>query len=551
MSLPSRLFDIKSMIYFEGITRAKAGLALVLLLWLGLIFSLKAESYNVSKNDKSFYNFVETFHTLTKDSLSIDSLLNSKSSFTTQEKYSYYRSFSDTTFWIKIPIRNDLSESNEVYFTIENAYLQSADLWVVQNEQIQKKGHHHNYQRINETPKLSNYPTWKFTLGANETATLYVKVIDSERRTSLELQLLDETGFNAYKTLQIVYELVYVVFLLALMILIILFSIGSKEPTSLLYVVYLFFLIIDYTAIKGFGQTYIWNDSLFLINNIRSLSHALMLFFSTLFFANFYKRLHPAKWVIVYFKAIAVCIVPFLLLYVLKLFGDPFPNAYRFLWQFIMFATISLCLVHFYLFVKKKIPGYLSFAFLLPLLGVQFRNYFVPHHLMSDWIVILSNNAYFYSIIIEVLLISYFVMISARNKSVKFNEEYLKNENLVKEIEDLTQKQALEHTKNIILKSKALISLKELMYIKSDGHYLEFYLENKPKPEIDRNTFKETERLLPSEKFIRIHKSFLVNIDYVKSVNSTQLMLKDGTWLNISRTYKSRIKQMFDFGKVA
>lgn len=521
----------------------------VLVLLFGLYFDSNAQGYDVSKNDKSFYNFVETFQSLTQDSLSIDALIKEDSIFKIPERYFYYQTFLDSTFWIKIPIKNNSPKKTKAYFIVENAYLQDGDFWIVRSDKIPNQGHHHNYQYINQTPKLSNYPTWSFDLNSNEFAYIYARIIDSERRTSLELQLLDESGFNNYKTLEIVYQIVYVAFLLALIVVIIIFCVGNKEPSTLFYAAYLLFLIIDYTAINGFGQTYIWNDSLFLINNIRSLSHAFMLFFSTLFFTYFYKRIDPPRWVMTYFKIIPACFIPFFFLYFLKLFSDPFPKLYLLLWQFIMLATVSLVLVHFYLFIKKKIPGYLSFAFLLPLLGVQFRNYFVPHHLMSEWIVNLSNNAYFYSVIIELLLIAYYVMTSAHRKNVKLNEEFIKNEKLEKKIEDMSEQHSSIQIENIVLRSKALINLKELMYIKSDGHYLEFYLKNKSKPEIDRNTFKHLEDTLPRSIFIRIHKSYLVNINYIKMINSTQLMLENGTWLNISRTYKSRLKQVVDLGK--
>lgn len=93
------------------------------------------------------------------------------------------------------------------------------------------------------------------------------------------------------------------------------------------------------------------------------------------------------------------------------------------------------------------------------------------------------------------------------------------------------------------LKSKAVVNTKELLYVKSDGHYLEFYTEGKTKPEVDRNTLKAmTLRLVP-EGFAQIHKSYLVNLGYIRIINATQLMLEDGTWLPLSRTYKPKLKE--------
>jgi len=98
----------------------------------------------------------------------------------------------------------------------------------------------------------------------------------------------------------------------------------------------------------------------------------------------------------------------------------------------------------------------------------------------------------------------------------------------------------------IHLKNKLVIDANELLYIKSEGHYLEFYVEGKTKPELDRNTLTGILEILPSHLFVRIHKSYIVNIGHIKIINSTKLMLKNGTWINLSRTYKQQLKDMLN-----
>lgn len=100
----------------------------------------------------------------------------------------------------------------------------------------------------------------------------------------------------------------------------------------------------------------------------------------------------------------------------------------------------------------------------------------------------------------------------------------------------------------IHLKNKLVIDANELLYIKSEGHYLEFYVEGKTKPELDRNTLTGILKILPPHLFVRIHKSYIVNIGHIKIINSTKLMLKNGTWINLSRTYKQQLKQMLNIG---
>tara|TARA_B100000949_G_scaffold86990_2_gene77606 strand:- start:4725 stop:6428 length:1704 start_codon:yes stop_codon:yes gene_type:complete len=119
-----------------------------------------------------------------------------------------------------------------------------------------------------------------------------------------------------------------------------------------------------------------------------------------------------------------------------------------------------------------------------------------------------------------------------------------------KELKDLRKRfetyhhKAQENTSNLYaLKSKAVVKIEKLMYVKSDGHYVEFYTEGEPKPEIDRNALKEVLLQLEGEGFVQIHKSYLVNLQYIRIINSTKIMLQDGTWLPLSRTYKPRLKE--------
>ena len=96
----------------------------------------------------------------------------------------------------------------------------------------------------------------------------------------------------------------------------------------------------------------------------------------------------------------------------------------------------------------------------------------------------------------------------------------------------------------IKLKSNAIINVAEILYVKSDGHYVEYYLSNKERPEIDRNTLIDVTKELPSDTFVRMHRSYIVNIYKIKIINSTKLMLDNGVWLNLSRTYKQHLKDL-------
>jgi tetratricopeptide (TPR) repeat protein len=102
------------------------------------------------------------------------------------------------------------------------------------------------------------------------------------------------------------------------------------------------------------------------------------------------------------------------------------------------------------------------------------------------------------------------------------------------------------HDKNMLLKSKAFITLEKLMYIEADGHYLNFYLEDGK--ETDRNSLKNVLEQLPEKHFIQIHRSFVVNLHYIRAIYAEKLMLKNGVELKVSRTFKQALKENWTNG---
>jgi tetratricopeptide (TPR) repeat protein len=128
---------------------------------------------------------------------------------------------------------------------------------------------------------------------------------------------------------------------------------------------------------------------------------------------------------------------------------------------------------------------------------------------------------------------------------------FSKNKRIKAEVESLQQEldafrsendQAESQSERIQLNTNVILKSNEIRYVKSDGHYVEYYVNHKLKPEIERNTLSRAYKNLPNNQFARIHKSYIVNLNVIKIINSNKLMLDDGTWLNLSRTYKPDLK---------
>jgi DNA-binding LytR/AlgR family response regulator len=61
----------------------------------------------------------------------------------------------------------------------------------------------------------------------------------------------------------------------------------------------------------------------------------------------------------------------------------------------------------------------------------------------------------------------------------------------------------------------------DIIYIEAAGNYVKFILQDKPL--LSRSTFAEVEALMPSDKFIRVHRSYIVAIDKIDKIEKGQL----------------------------
>ena len=82
------------------------------------------------------------------------------------------------------------------------------------------------------------------------------------------------------------------------------------------------------------------------------------------------------------------------------------------------------------------------------------------------------------------------------------------------------------------------INIEQIRYIEAMSEYLRISCEGKDKPIIVLLSMKKIEEHLPSNKFMRIHRSFIINLDKVSEVKKNHVMLEGDVSLPIGDNYK-------------
>ncbi|MEY8390386.1 LytTR family DNA-binding domain-containing protein [Lachnospiraceae bacterium 45-W7] len=100
----------------------------------------------------------------------------------------------------------------------------------------------------------------------------------------------------------------------------------------------------------------------------------------------------------------------------------------------------------------------------------------------------------------------------------------------------------------IVLESSSAIyryRISDIIYAQSMDKYVTLFLPDQEQTEAIRYRISELEKKLAKHGFIRIHKSYLVNYQYIKSIHPSGIFLVNGKTLPLSRIRLNDIKTTF------
>jgi two-component system LytT family response regulator len=89
------------------------------------------------------------------------------------------------------------------------------------------------------------------------------------------------------------------------------------------------------------------------------------------------------------------------------------------------------------------------------------------------------------------------------------------------------------------------ILLSEIKYIESANEYIQIYLINQP-PVTTLIRLKSMEEQLPKTKFMRVHRSFIVNLDQVKVIERNRIIFDQKVFIPIGDQYKESFQAFVD-----
>lgn len=128
-------------------------------------------------------------------------------------------------------------------------------------------------------------------------------------------------------------------------------------------------------------------------------------------------------------------------------------------------------------------------------------------------------------------------------------DKFLLSVNKVIELFNVANKQkVLSRDRFIYVKSEyKLIQIKfdDVLYVEGLKDYIKIYLAGSRKPVMSLMNMKKLEDLLPRPQFMRVHRSFIVNMSKADMIDRGRIVI-DGSFVPVSDSYKEQFQDYLD-----
>ena len=120
------------------------------------------------------------------------------------------------------------------------------------------------------------------------------------------------------------------------------------------------------------------------------------------------------------------------------------------------------------------------------------------------------------------------------------------------DVVELLAAHKVRHLERIVVESRGrrlVVDVRRVRSLRAEGNYVEVQVDGASY--LCRGTLASYESRLDAERFVRVHRSTIVNVGYVTEVRSVGhgdevLVLDDGSEVRVSRRYRERLNGLLD-----
>ena len=88
------------------------------------------------------------------------------------------------------------------------------------------------------------------------------------------------------------------------------------------------------------------------------------------------------------------------------------------------------------------------------------------------------------------------------------------------------------------------VEVSDIVYVEGMSEYLKIYLASEPMPKVVLMSFSKLLEKLPATRFVRVHRSYVINLAKVQEVSSGIILMTGGKTIPIGDSYRSSLMNM-------
>lgn len=330
-----------------------------------------------------------------------------------------YKKLGNKNWWFQFNVNKS---NEEKYLTVSFPYLSYAKVYLSKKDTIVPLYKTSYFKDFAYKNIFYRHPTWIIPADSLNNIKTLLEIKNGGARTRLEFHLETKNKFLKRVQLEYLQFGFFLAFLIAMIIILLYFSLLKKEYNVLFYAAYILCMIIEFLAGKGLGIQLIWSEYSFVSMNIRSISQTIAVFCMGYFYMSFYNFSKEEKNSKNIFKWTSILPLILLTLYVYKYFFGGMKNLYLYVWIILKIIILFWFFNHLFLLKKKRIPAYLVVAFSLPILSIIISQMTNPKYTSSVWWKYGSANIFYIALIIEILLFTRYIFNSVIQSQKKYSE---------------------------------------------------------------------------------------------------------------------------------
>lgn len=133
-------------------------------------------------------------------------------------------------------------------------------------------------------------------------------------------------------------------------------------------------------------------------------------------------------------------------------------------------------------------------------------------------------------------------------KPVSFDRFVMSVNKVMEWFKTMNKQKLLSEDKFIYIKSEyklVKVRLDEILYVEGLKDYIKIYLSEGRKPIMSLMNMKTLEDTLPHPAFLRVHRSFIVNMSKADMIDRGRIVI-DGSFIPVSESYKEHFQDYID-----